>query len=169
MPGLGARRPQPGSPGGTSTPPPAYGWTPARTSPFATTSTSRMKFRHPTPCRPAAVHPGPLPVTVLVSTPGGNMATTTIDPALVPDPTLFRQRVAALYEDALVLARHSKTKASLLKLTSLLTSVLVILLGLAIAILAVFDFTAKEYLLVIMGCLVAAVKAAAAVFNPEYR
>lgn len=82
---------------------------------------------------------------------------------------ILRQRIAGLYEDALTMSKRSKTKAALLKACSLITTFLVILLGTTIAILAVFDFEEKNYLMVILGCVVALLKSMVAIFNPEYR
>jgi hypothetical protein len=82
---------------------------------------------------------------------------------------LLLQRVSGLYEDALIMSKRSKTKAALLKLCSLLTTFLIIILGATIAIIAVFDFEEKKYIMVILGSMVALLKSIVGIFNPEYR
>lgn len=86
-----------------------------------------------------------------------------------PHHQLLHARVTGLYQDAITMSRRSKVKAALLKMTSILFALMVIVLGMAIAMVSVFDFEEKRYFMVIAGCLVSGIKSVVMIFNPEYR
>lgn len=82
---------------------------------------------------------------------------------------LIRDQILGLYQDAVAMSRKAKVKAGLLKMCSVLCAILVIVLGMAVAMMSVFDFEEKQYFMVIAGCLVSGIKAIIMIFNPEYR
>jgi hypothetical protein len=82
---------------------------------------------------------------------------------------MVRNQVIGLYEDAVTMSRSAKMKAGLLKMCSVLCAILVIILGMTVAMMSVFEFEEKQYFMVISGCLVSGIKAVIMIFNPEYR
>ena len=117
-----------------------------------------------------AITPPSAETSFLLNTPDSNYIHDADVLARIPgSKQILRQRIAGLYEDALTMSKRSKSKAALLKIGSLMTTFIVILLGATVAILAVFDFAEKNYVMVILGCMVALLKSMVAIFNPEYR
>ena len=52
---------------------------------------------------------------------------------------MVRNQVIGLYEDAVTMSRSAKMKAGLLKMCSVLCALLVIVLGMAVAMMSVFE------------------------------